>query len=1830
MATKQFWWRLSSSFALIITLLLALGHTHTPTAHADEIPITLDGVRDAAYTQIASDPAGDLASPGPADWSGVAWTDMTALYVAADAANLYVYVDAPAYNNTDSTGQIGLAIDTDGQANAGGTGDPWGNAITFDYNNVDGTPSASTRLPDFLIRGNTSQDGGWTELRTWNGNWDTGSGANWGGIDGGEIGTNIAYSFGNGIEFAIPLADIGSPDPAHVHLQFFATQGGGGKGAYDTVPSDDQSTGWDDATTQANFASVPLAIDPLGDLASPGPADWNGTTWTDVSRLHIWADINALHLFIPMAEYDHTVSQGQIIVPIDINSTPAGGTSDAWGNAVTFAYTATHQNLGQTPTTVPTTLPDYLIRGNIFGDGHNGWTEFRTWNGNWDTGGGADWGGIGDTGSGSTPTSNIAWNTGEGLRIHIPYTDINAAPGDTLNIQFIGTQAGGVKGAYDTVPSDDQSTGWDDATTQHYFASYTIPAVAPPPSDDGSCASGATADNNIWWGDLGHNSRDALYRTPGGPVVPDTTVMLRLRAACDDLTDAKIRIWNDLINASLLVDMTKVASDEQYDWWEAAVPVGSDPTIHWYRFIAMDGTTQAFYEDDTKNDGAWGTTYAQSPDRGWQLTVYDSAYQTPDWAKNAIMYQIFPDRFRDGDPSNNPAPGRFFYDELQGTIYRSDPNYGAANPWNTAVCDPRDETDCPGTYSLNFYGGDLQGINDKLDYLQDLGVTALYLNPIFESPSNHKYDTGDYSIIDGDFGDLAAFQALATAAHDRGMKIILDGVFNHTSSDSFYFDRYSRYDAAGNETSTDIGTNDGSGACESPASPFRDWYYFTDVTPGTGSCTGSDGTPNAANYESWFGYDSLPKLNAQHPEVRDLIWSGSDWAAGNDGLARYWMQWADGWRLDVGADVDPGLTHEDPNNPNDYWEGFRAAVRATNPDAYIVIEEWGNASSFMLGAEMDATMNYQYSSAIMSFWRDTPFIDNDHNSGSSAGILAPLTPSELDGRLQNWQERYPPEAYYAMMNLLGSHDTNRPLFMLDHNAAVTSDDAQLLDPNYDWSDAIERLKGVIILQMTLPGAPTIYYGDEIGLVGPVYHDGGTWQDDPYNRQPFPWLDDPTNHDGQPFYTFLQSQTNQDNLRNYYKQLTSARNNHPALRTGSFDTLLVDDDNMVYAFGRKMADDSDAALVIVNRAGTMASPTAQDVTLDLSGYIAYGAVFTDTLSGNIHTVAADGTLTVNVPGQSGVVLVLDSILPVAPTAVTDLAVTAERSQELDLAWSAATGATSYDLYRSLVSGGGYQWVANVAGTSYTDTGLTNAQTYYYVVVSRDDATGLASAYSNEAWGTPQHDLTAAWYNLQWPYEITHTISTITPTENVYGQLWIDGATGPTGPATGITAQLGYGWAGTLPQDGGWYWLDMPYFNADGNNDQFAATMLPTMLGEYNYTTRYSSDGGNSWYYADSAGPYSDPANLGLLHVISSTDITPPAAPLNLTLDGTTPSSIHFSWDPVADLDLAGYEIYRQISNPASGFILIDTVDAATTSYIDNNVTTGETYDYYILAFDTSYNRSANSNTITATAEARMVNVTFRVGVPWYTPGTVYVTGDAAELGPWNPGANPMTEVEPGIWEASFSIMDGTAIQYKYTRGNWNTVESWGGIVGLSNRSTTVNFGVNGNQIIDNTTTDWGVGDDSDQAVQYWRDPIVINHEPAAGAIDVPVDTHITTTWSISLNIDSTYQVTGPDGPVSGTFTYDNNSWQLTFTPAAPLAPMTTYTVTVDAVVSPGVTGAETGTQQIPAIWTFTTEGVVTSVALTNLSGTPPTNMVLATLLTLLTLLGSTIIWRRRHS
>ncbi|MGQ9710362.1 MAG: alpha amylase N-terminal ig-like domain-containing protein [Anaerolineae bacterium] len=1538
-----------------------------------------------------------------------------------------------------------------------------------------------------------------------------------------------------------------------------------------------------------------LAADPPGDLArASGPADWEGTHWTDLISLYVTQDSQNLYVFVPLYAYTRTTSSGSFGLVIATGRyTATGGTppGDPWNNAITFNYTATHANSGTVPIPLPyRIIPDIIIRGNIIGSGggDNGWTELRRWNGSdYSTGAGSNWGGaspsrmIGD---------HVAFADGVGVEFAIPFSDlgISPEPGTPIHLQFYATQTSNTKGAYDTVPSDEQSTGWDTPTTQRYLATYvlalsqgvyilypsegaffahpaltvtgyatpttgvtvtvslndtalftpaldaqgyftqpvelrrgpntiTVTAVGPlgQATDVRHVTFGAAHDNDVFWDGLLHDTRHPLYRTPGGPVAAGTPVTLRLRAYRDDLTAAYLRLWDDRTDTATVLPMTVAASDPAYDFWAVTI-TPTRPTVLWYRFIVQDGTDTDFYEDDHVVDGLYrgyneggpGRPYDDSPDLSFQLTVYDPAFRTPDWLKNGIVYQIFPDRFRDGDPSNNVVSGtHFFYGNPTGGI--------TYTTWNVSVVDPRDPSG-PYTnrWSEDFYGGDLQGVTQKLDYLQSLGVTAIYLNPIFRSPSNHKYDTTTYEEVDPHLGGNTALTDLLSAARERGIRVILDGVFNHTSSDSIYFDRYSRYPTTG--------------AYESQSSPYYDWYTFSQWPDG---------------YQSWWGYETLPVLRSSNPQVRTYIYSGTDAIA-----VRWIVSGTAGWRLDVGGDVDPGLTR-DPSNS--YWEGFRARVKAADPDAVIIGEEWGDATPWLLGSEWDAVMNYRLRSALLSFLRETRYEDNDNNPSSAGGVLDPIAPSQLDAWLHSLGEDYPPEALAAMMNLAGSHDTNRVRFVLSHGQKSGGGDLTSAE-----TDPYHRM--LALLQFTLPGAPTVYYGDEVGVESPGRFYNGKWEDDPYNRVPFPWGDTPG------FYS------QRSGIAEFYALLGRTRAAHPALRTGSLDTLLTDDPNRVYVYGRRWISGTlgDAAIVALNRH----TAQTQTVTFSVDGYLGEGAVFTDALHGGAPYTVTAGTIVVpNLPPLEGALLVLasgDVIPPPAPTLTAT-----EGAGQVVLSWTSVPGAVRYHLYRSLLPGGGYTRIAEMTGTVYTDTAVVNGTWYYYRVAAVDGA-GLEGEFSEEVAALPHHSI--GWANLQRPPAITHTIG-LTPTDFIYGQVWIDGVTNGGGATPGLIARLGFGPTDTPPISWTW-WVEAVYNTDVGNNDEFQARLTPEYTGTFYYLYRYSTTGGRDWVYADQSGIITPTGVVspGVLLVLPSSDTTPPPAPQNLRVTRWGADHVALAWDPVVADDLYAYDLYRWGEGEAEATIVARILHP-TVVYTDTAVVTGHFYTYTVRALDTSFNRSGFSGPAGARAEERWVTVTFIVEVPPFTPpdDVIYIAGDDARVfgASWNPAHRALERLDGTRWTVTLAAPEDVPRQYKYTRGTWNTVEKWGALVGFANRVVTPTWG----------TTGWMTVTDG---VSNWRDPLVVAVSPPPEATAFPSDGPITATFNRALDpatvTTATVRVWALPGgaPVEGTVAWLSPT--VSFTPAAPLAPYGRYRVELTG----GLRDAEDGIPlQRPVVWEF---------------------------------------------
>jgi glycosidase len=538
---------------------------------------------------------------------------------------------------------------------------------------------------------------------------------------------------------------------------------------------------------------------------------------------------------------------------------------------------------------------------------------------------------------------------------------------------------------------------------------------------------------------LFHDTFDVSYRSPGGAVATGTSVRLRLR-----VTGAKAQ------GVTLRVDVGDPAADTQTRsflparrvgrLWSVTLRTLSKPAVVSYAFRARVGKRVLWYGDDygaPDDDVHQGGTGMQSAldAQGFQLTVYDAHFTTPPWLQGAVVYSVFPDRFRNGNPANDycrdgGASGcPTFYGSVPAALHRT---------WNEPIEDPQRT----GVFNRDFFGGDLQGIQEKLGYLKSLGVDAIWMTPIFKARSNHRYDTDDYHHVDPGLGGDAAFASLAAAATGEGIRLILDGVFNHASSDSLYFDRYHRYPTLG--------------ACESAESPWRSWFRFTSST-----------TPCGSNdYVGWFSLDTLPVFEHGSPLVRDFFYRGSD------SVVRHWSdRGADGWRLDAADQLD-----------HSWWRDIRATVKSYAPDAAIVGEVWPDASEYLLGNEFDSVMNYRFRRAVDGFVRTSEWSD-------STGKIPVRTPTQLDRALHAVREDYPPQASATAFNLLDSHDTNRALFVFTEQG----DDG--------LTQARERLALAALLQFTYPGAPMIYYGDEAAINAP-----GLGAADPFNRAPYPWSD----------------------------------------------------------------------------------------------------------------------------------------------------------------------------------------------------------------------------------------------------------------------------------------------------------------------------------------------------------------------------------------------------------------------------------------------------------------------------------------------------------------------------------------------------------------------------------------------------------------------------------------------------------------------------------------------------------------------------------------------------
>lgn len=528
------------------------------------------------------------------------------------------------------------------------------------------------------------------------------------------------------------------------------------------------------------------------------------------------------------------------------------------------------------------------------------------------------------------------------------------------------------------------------------------------------------------------------------------------------------------------VPMKKVAARDGRERWTASHRFDA-VGVYGYWFEAQIGGRRFVFQNNadtvywTREKGSGGAGAAAdrpqvaSSIRRYRQTVYDPAFKVPAWAPDIVYYYVFPERFRNGDRRNDPRPGG---SRPQDRFHEGSVEFHAR--WNERPFRPGTGDGSDTRHNNDFFGGDLAGLIQKLDYIRDLGANTIYMTPVFQAASNHKYDTADYRRIDPGFGTDADFSRLTREAKKRGIRVIPDTSLNHTGADSVYFDRYGNHKSQGAFE----------GGRVQPGSPYASWYRFDPSQP----------TPDR-QYKGWGGPD-LPELDKASPPLRRYFYGD------RDAVMKRWLdRGASGWRMDVVPWV-----------ADDFWREWRAAIKQHQPDALTVAETWFDASKYFLGDMFDSTMNYIFRNAVL-----------DYAAGGKAEVMV--------ANLEHLREAYPPQAHHALMNLLSSHDQARSLHHFGWH-----DDTR--DPAV-VARAKQRLKLAVLFQMTYPGAPTVYYGDEVGVTG---------GDDPYNRATYPWAD----LGGRPDRALLAE----------FRKLIGLRKQHHVLRRGSLAAPLHADAQVV--------------------------------------------------------------------------------------------------------------------------------------------------------------------------------------------------------------------------------------------------------------------------------------------------------------------------------------------------------------------------------------------------------------------------------------------------------------------------------------------------------------------------------------------------------------------------------------------------------------------------------------------------------------------------------------------
>ncbi len=594
---------------------------------------------------------------------------------------------------------------------------------------------------------------------------------------------------------------------------------------------------------------------------------------------------------------------------------------------------------------------------------------------------------------------------------------------------------------------------------------------------------------------------------------PDDSVLIRFRTAADNVD----KVF--LCHEEQWIEMEKTGSGDGFDIYCVQIRVGTEP--YSYLFAVQQEDSTCYY---AKCGASW------APDLIHKFTIFPG-FHTPEWAKGAVMYQIFTDRFRNGDPSNDVLTYEYQYNRRP--VHKM-------KQWDRLPDYSKQDVG-------NFYGGDLQGVREKLDYLQDLGIEVIYFNPLFVSPSNHKYDAQDYDYIDPHLGVITEdggpllepddddnthaarfirrvtdkknleasnelFIRLVEEAHTRGMHVILDGVFNHCGSFHKWMDAQRIYECQPHYAK---------GAFVSEDSPYREFFDFEEDSR----------WPYNDKYDGWWGFKTLPKLNYEESLKlqEEILRIGRKWVSPPYN--------ADGWRLDVAADLghSPEFNHH-------FWKMFRREVKRANPKALILAEHYGDPDAWLQGDEWDSIMNYDAFMEPVSW-----FLTGMEKHSDSAN-------DELYGNAEAFRyamavhmAAYPMPSLLTAMNELDNHDHSR--FLTRTNRVVGRvEELGAAAAEKHTNKAV--LREAVVLQMTWPGAPTVYYGDEAGVCGFT---------DPDDRRPFPWGKE------------------DKNLQAFYKSAIAMHKAYPVLRTGSVIMLYQDQHVLGYA----RFDEREQILVFIN-------------------------------------------------------------------------------------------------------------------------------------------------------------------------------------------------------------------------------------------------------------------------------------------------------------------------------------------------------------------------------------------------------------------------------------------------------------------------------------------------------------------------------------------------------------------------------------------------------------------------------------------------------------------------